>query len=146
VCVVCSLKLIIKNLLLIKNFTCVTAEQQQQEKLKEECEGRQRERGIRLKQLALEATMPTAANALASFAFPSLLVLADLAYERVECIVDAHSRLGGGLNERHAVLFRNVARLIHVDGPRLKITFVANQHHWYFLSILNSLYLFTICS
>lgn len=39
-----------------------------------------------------------------------------------------------------------ISRLIHINCPRLQITFVTHQHHRHFFSIFNALYLFTICS
>lgn len=49
--------------------------------------------------------MLAAADAMFVFVLlPSLFVLANFADQRVECIVDAHSRFGRCFNERHAIL------------------------------------------
>lgn len=75
-----------------------------------------------------------------------VLVLADLTDERVEGVIHAHARLGGGLHERDAVLLGHVACLWHIDGPGLQVALVSHQHHRHLLGVLYPLDLLPICS
>lgn len=75
-----------------------------------------------------------------------VLVLADLTDERVEGVIHAHARLGGGLHERDAVLLGHVACLWHIDRPGLQVALVSHQHHRHLLCVLYPLDLLPICS
>lgn len=66
---------------------------------------------VSLQQLAAESPVLAATDASLAFALlPSLFVLTDLANQRVECIVDPHSSLGGGFNEWHTILLGHLLR------------------------------------
>lgn len=77
---------------------------------------------------------------------PSFFVLANFADERVKGIINSHSGFSGRFNKWHTVLLRHISRLVHVDGPRLEITLVANENHRDFFGILYALNLLSIRS
>lgn len=77
---------------------------------------------------------------------PSFFVLANFADERVKGIINSHSGFSGRFNKWHPVLLRHISRLVHVDGPRLEITLVANENHRDFFGILYALNLLSIRS
>lgn len=96
-----------------------------------------------LQDRALESSIRTVLDVIPLL--PHVLVLPDLSDQRIEGVVHAHPCLGGGLHERDAVLLRHVACLGHVDGPRLQVALVPDQHHRHLLGVLNALNLLAIC-
>lgn len=118
----------------------------------------------KLQQPTLESTARAKLVVLLVF-LPSFFVLANLANERVKGIIDSHSGLGGRFDKWHPVLLRHlknntirsiiltrkhnkthISRLVHIDGPCLEITFIANENHRDFFGILDALNLLSIRS
>jgi hypothetical protein len=72
---------------------------------------------VSLQQLAAESPVLATTDAALSLALlPSLFVLADLAHQRVECIVDAHSGLGGCFDEWHTILLGHLLTKLSCSG------------------------------